>query len=145
MATVLKIIDEYFGSDAPGRRSGGELHLVSERMTPREIIRRRVENEVAELNNQRRMKAGATASTRSFLVDSGSSPPELLLNAKRSPKGPLALLDAESETDRALTAFGKRAFILLVDDRQVEDPDAAVTVGQGSEVVFLYLTPLKGG
>jgi hypothetical protein len=141
MAAILKMIDEHFGSDARGRRPGGELRLISERVTPREIIRRRVEQEVAELNDTRR----SSGITRSFIVDLPSHSPEALLNGRLASKQPLILLDADVEADRALAAFQKGAFILLADDHQVEDLDAPITVGSDSEIVFLYLTPLKGG
>jgi hypothetical protein len=144
MAAVLKIIDEHFGSDTPKQRSGGELRLVSERTTPREIISRRVEQEVAELNEMG-AKSSAIGASRSFIVDVGSQSSEALLNKGSDAKRPLGLIDAAAETARALTAFENRAFIMLVDERQAEDPDAPITVRPGSEIVFLYLTPLKGG
>jgi len=145
MAAILKMIDEHFGSDARGRRPGGELRLASERVTPREIIRRRVKQEVAELNDTRRRHASGSGITRSFIVDLSSHSPEALLNGRRASKQPLILLDADVEADRALAAFQKGAFILLADDHQVEDLDTPITVGSDSEIVFLYLTPLKGG
>ncbi|MEU3605921.1 hypothetical protein AB0E83_10755 [Streptomyces sp. NPDC035033] len=46
---------------------------------------------------------------------------------------------------RALDAFARNGFLVLVGDRQVEDPDETLTVGPETEVVFLRLVPLVGG
>lgn len=149
MAVVLKVTDEFFGSASstgtPSRRTAGELRLVSERVTPEDIIRRRIVDEVDAINRRTQVYADGLAGWRSFLIDIDPKAPDALLNKVLPRKPRPTPVDAETETRRAMTAFAKRAFIMLVDDRQIDEPDTYVTLGPESEVVFLYLTPLKGG
>lgn len=51
----------------------------------------------------------------------------------------------EEALARALDAFSRNGFLVLVGDRQIEDPDETVTLGPATEVVFLRLVPLVGG
>lgn len=145
MAASVRLIDEHFGSTAPVRRPACELRLASERASPREIIKRRVEAEVEELNQASVARFEGHARTRSFLIDVDADSPEARLNGpvpgKRKPK----LFEVEREVDRALAAFRNGSFIMLFDDRQVDDIDYVVTLTPDSEVSFVYLTPLKGG
>lgn len=144
MIALLRIVDEHFGAEAPIRRAACELRLASERVTPREIIRRRVEAEVEELN--RAKAAHAEGRTRSFLVAVEENSAEAKLNGvPPSARHRLHLFDVEQETARAQAAFEKRSFIMLFDDRQIDDPDEEVALTPESEIVFVYLTPLKGG
>jgi hypothetical protein len=52
-------------------------------------------------------------------------------------------LDEAIET--ALRAFSANRFFLIVDRRQIVDLDAPFPLTPGSSVVFVRLTPLKGG
>jgi hypothetical protein len=45
----------------------------------------------------------------------------------------------------ALQAFQDELFVVFVDDRQVEDLDALLTVGPGTRLRFLRLVALAGG
>ncbi|MET9622423.1 hypothetical protein ABZZ37_16900 [Streptomyces sp. NPDC006464] len=84
------------------RREAGGLHAAEQRLTLRELIRRRVAGEVA--------------------------PGE-----------------AEGAYARAVAAFGRNGFLVLVGDRQVEELDETVELGRDTEVTFLRLVPLAGG
>jgi hypothetical protein len=44
-----------------------------------------------------------------------------------------------------VTAFRRNGFVVLVDERQVEDLDEVVDLFAGSVVTFLKLVPLVGG
>jgi hypothetical protein len=145
MAALLKIVDEHFGPGGTDRLPAVDLRLVSERVTPREIIRRRVEAEVEVLNQRKIAYAAGHARTRSFLIDIDAASPEAVLNLPLKSKRGGHLARVEEETGRALAAFGRQHFIMLFDDRQIDDLDLEVTVTPESKVVFLYLTPLKGG
>ena len=54
-------------------------------------------------------------------------------------------VDPHRQYDRAVEAFGRNRFIVLVDDRQVEDLDVQVELRTGTEITFLRLVPLVGG
>lgn len=142
MAALLRIVDEHFGGSNPGRIKAVELRLASERVTAREIIRRRVEAEVADLN-ARWVKTDNVS--RSFLVTVESGSAEAVLNAKPSSGRKPKQIDAGAEVERAIKAYAGNRFILLFNDRQLEGLDDEVALMPDSEVVFLFLTPLKGG
>jgi len=131
MEAVLKIWDETPGQ---GKRAAAELKLASERVTAAELIRRRVEAEVEAHN----AKSGEVFQG---LIQPSES--ERVLNGYKLKKR--RKLDPENQARVALEAFRKNAFILLFDDRQIEDPDEYVVITPDSEAVFLKLVPLVGG
>ncbi len=53
--------------------------------------------------------------------------------------------DPEERTRTTLDAFGRNAFVVLIDDRQVTALDEKVRLHAGSRVTFLKLVPLVGG
>jgi hypothetical protein len=142
MAATLKVVDEQFGAGARVRRPGVDLRLASERVSAREIIRSRVAAEVEELNARKQGHDQASGG-RSYMVQADA---ERKLNPASSSawiwRKPL---DVEAEVRRAMAAFEARRFIMLLDELQIDDLDAAVGLRTESEVVFLHLTPLKGG
>jgi hypothetical protein len=146
MSALLRIRDEFFGKPAADDPPPTELRLVSERVSPREIIRQRVFAEVAEANERRINHSRNNQRTRSLLIDLDDASAEALLNpAVKSRRRPSALLDAEAELAKALTAFAKNRFIMLFDECQVDGLEDDLTVMPGSEVTFVHLVPLKGG
>lgn len=140
MAALLKLVDEDFGTPVEARRPAGELRLASQRVCARTIIAERVTQEVALLNEQTR----GTMAQRSFIIALDPQSPELALNPA-SPRRPGRRRDAATEIARACAAFEQRRFLLLVDDRQLDGLDDEIGFADGAEVVFLKLSPLKGG
>jgi hypothetical protein len=144
MAATLKVVDEHFGASAPVRRTGMALRLASERVSARDIIRSRVSAEVEEMNARKLSQSEGPAQARSYLVEPAS--PEAMLNAVGSNARRRAEpLDVEAEVKRTLAAFSRRRFIMLLDDRQIDNLDETVGLRPDSEAVFVHLTPLKGG
>lgn len=131
MEAVLRIYDETPGS---ARKPAASLRLASERITVGELIRRRVEAEVAAYNDAR------DDVFQGLVQPSGS---EKLLNGFKPRKR--RTLDPASQVQAALEGFRNNGFILLYDDRQVEDADELLTVGPDSQAVFIKLVPLVGG
>jgi hypothetical protein len=74
-----------------------------------------------------------------FDARGGELPIALVATGANAP----ATLDEAIET--ALRAFSANRFFLLVDRRQIVDLDAPFPLTPTSTVVFLRLTPLKGG
>jgi hypothetical protein len=142
MNSILRVVDEHFGSGGAVRRPAVELRLVSEQITAREIIQRRVEAEVETLNQRKFLHFERHAATRSFLIELNAASPEAVLNPRGRRPAPIQV---DRETSRAFEAFEKQRFIMLIDGRQVEGLDSIVAVQSASEAVFLYLMPLKGG
>lgn len=110
------------------------LDIPEERVTLREVIRRRVFQEVAEYN------ARHPAVFRSLVQPAGAETTRTgyTLRERRH-------VDAEAQYLLAVQAFGRNGFVVLVGDRQVEDLDVEVDLPAGTEVTFLKLVPLVGG
>lgn len=118
-----------------GERGGTwVLDIAEERLALREVIRRRVFQEVAEYN------ARQPAVFRGLVQPAGA---ELTRDGYtlREPRH----VDAQAQYLLALKAFGRNGFVVLVGDRQVEDLDAEVDLPARTEVTFLKLVPLVGG
>jgi len=131
MQTLLRLVDETPGQP---RRPAGTLRLVSERVTAREVIRRRVEEEVAAYNGkQGEIFQGLVQPTES----------ELALNGYRMKKS--RKLDAEEQVRVATNAFERNRIVLLFEDRQLERLDEPVTLTPDATITFLRLIPLVGG
>ena len=146
MGSILKIKDEYFGTTAVSDMNTPPLQLASERTSAREIIGQRVLAEVEDLNARFLDQGKEPRRTRSFLIDVQPISPEARLNRplKPLPYQP-QLLTVDVEFERALAAFSKQRFVMLFDGGQVEELDQELVITSDSEMVFLHLTPLRGG
>ncbi len=141
MGVNVRIIDEHFGRT---RLSIFDLEYPSEIVTVRELITRRVEQEVARINNSEYDPEYTKPEQRMFLASLTKSSPELLLNQNVAKKRKQAV-NANNAVKTAIEAFDSGGFLLLVDDRQYERLDDEVRLSPGSEVVFLRLPFLIGG
>ena len=110
------------------------LGFPSDRMTVRELISSRVAQEVARFNDC------PTECFQGLIQPTGA---EQTLNGYRVPRH--YTIDASEQLQRALAAFERNSFILLVDDRQVEQLDDLVILQPTTVVTFLKLIPLVGG
>lgn len=113
------------------------LQFSSERITVRELIRERVYQEVSEYNFRSRQEGGVFRG----LVQPTAT--ERTLNGFKVPKG--RDIDWEAQFARAIDAFGRNGFFILVDDRQAETLDEEIVIGPSTQVSFMKLTPLVGG
>lgn len=131
MATALTVHDE---GTSGGRIRSFRLQLASERITVRELIERRVTQEVQEYNRaQPEFFEGLVQPTDA----------ERVLNGYRLRKK--RMLDAAEQCAKAIEAFQRAGFFLLVDDRQLERLDDEIAVRPDTEVRFVKLVPLIGG
>jgi hypothetical protein len=128
---MISIVDE---TTAGREHDAWHLEIFEERLALREIIRRRVFQEVAEHNAQR---------SGDFRGLVRPTPVERALNGPR--RDDHRPVDPQRQYDRAVAAFGRNGFIVLVDDRQVDDLDAQVDLHADTKVTFLRLVPLVGG
>ncbi|MEV6960028.1 hypothetical protein AB0M97_12660 [Streptomyces sp. NPDC051207] len=128
---IVRFVDETTTGE---RRPARGLEIAEERLSARELIRRRVFQEVAEFNAR-------TPEVFQGLVRPADT--ERVLNgyALRTPRR----IDPEAQTALALRAFAGNGFLVLVGDRQVTDPDEEIDLPLGTEVTFLKLVPLVGG
>jgi len=128
---MVTFVDETTSGD---RGAGWGLEITEERLALRELIRRRVFQEVAEFNAR-------TPEVFQGLVQPKDT--ERVLNgyALRTPRR----IDPEAQTELALKAFAGNGFLVLVGDRQFTDLDEEIELALGTEVTFLKLVALVGG
>ena len=111
-----------------------QLEVTSERVTLRELICQRIRKEVDEFNREQSdVFSGLIQPTDTERVLNGYR-----LKSRRQ-------LNWEHQYEKALEAFEKNAFFVIVDGRQVEDVDEVIPLRASSEVHFLKLVPLVGG
>ena len=128
---LLTILDETASGSIISRL---EMEITQEMLTVREVIERRVHDEVTAYNQRQ-------SGVFNGLVQPTDS--ERVLNGYKM--RPAKLIDAEKQVYRALEAFQQNGFFLLINDRQVESLDDEVWLGTGATASFVKLTPLVGG
>jgi hypothetical protein len=103
-------------------------------LTAREILRRRVFEEVSRFN-----------ATRGEIFQGLVQPndTERALNGYKLKK--VRQLDWRDQFDKAVQAFDKQRILMLVGERQVESLDEELMLGAETEITFLKLVPLVGG
>ena len=126
----LTVRDE--GTAPPREQHRVTLELPATSVTVRELLRRRIEQEVAEFN------AGRAQTFRGLVTP---HPAERALNPERAPRR----IDADKQVAAAVEAFERTRLLVLVDDRQVEDLDEELELRPDSDVSFVKLVPLAGG
>jgi hypothetical protein len=110
------------------------LSFPAERLTVRELIRSRVYQEVEAYNSQQ---------TEYFRGLVQPSEAEQTINGYKLLQG--RQINGEAQFDKALQAFQRNGFLLLVDDRQLDDLDEIIELQPETEISFLKLIPLVGG
>ena len=134
MTTSVLIYDETL----PGERTASRrLDLLTSTITLRELIRRRVYEEVQEYH------AAPPSAVFTGLVT--PSPVEAALNGPKPEHAPKRRLDWEAQYEKALSAFARNGFFVLVGDRQVESLDEEIHLKVDTEVSFVKLVALVGG
>ncbi|HVM59696.1 MAG TPA: hypothetical protein VMV72_02425 [Verrucomicrobiae bacterium] len=131
MATTVTILDE---ATAGGKTGEFRVELASSRVTVRELIRSRVEQEVRQYNQ-------STPGCFRGLVQPREA--EVTLNGYKLRKQ--RQIDAEDQVARAVEAFENHRILVLVDDRQVDNLDEGIDVNPETTVSFVKLVPLVGG
>lgn len=115
------------------------IELASERITVRDLIRERVRQEVNEFNRRQ--------GEQNFQGLVQPTDTERVLNGRRiefrlkTPKQ----IDWTEQYARAVDAFGRGGFFLLVGDKQVEDLEQELIIDPDTRVSFVKLVPLVGG
>ena len=110
------------------------LECLTERMTVRELLRARIYQEVQDYNQKEpEYFRGLVEPTNAERVLNGYK-----LTAKRK-------IDWQEQYNRALQAFERNGFFVLVGDKQAENLDQEFEVKVDTEVSFVKLVPLVGG
>lgn len=131
MSTTLVLYDETLSGE---RTPACTLDFPSERVTVRELVRRRVHQEVQDYNLR-------LPEVFRGLVQPTDAERALNGYRLRAPRR----IDWETQAARALEAFERNGFMVLVGDRQAESLDEEIVVRLDTTVSFLKLVPLVGG
>ncbi|MBI2390707.1 MAG: hypothetical protein HYV09_14045 [Deltaproteobacteria bacterium] len=130
-ATAILLHDE---SPTGQRTHSFRLTLVSERVSAREVLRRRIDEEVAAYNRH-------LPEIYRGLVQPADA--ERQLNGYRVRPG--RKLDADEQFAKAVDAFAHNGFLMLAGHRQIDDLDDEIVVTPELEISFVKLVPLVGG
>ena len=130
MATIT-IYDE----TVSGQKSDGfDLEFESASISARELIRKRVYEEVREFNlREEEVFRGLVQPSDAERVLNGYK-----LKKKRQ-------LDWKKQFERAIEAFKRNGFFILADDKQIESLDETIEIKLRTQVSFVKLVPLVGG
>jgi hypothetical protein len=128
--TTITIVDQ----STLGEQRAWGLDLLHESISLRELIRRRIYQEVTEYNAR-------LSGYFHGLVQPTEA--ERTLNGYRLKS--IHRLDWRAQCEQAIEAFARHSYIVLVNDQQVADLDALIELHTGTEVTFLKLVPLVGG
>ncbi len=131
MTAALEIHDE---TSTGQRMATTTLTLATDRTTAREVLLRRIQQEVEAFNR-------AKPEYFQGLVQPTDAERALNGYRLRTPR----LLDWREQLEAAEAAFARNGFLMLVGDRQVEDLDEEIIVTPGLSVSFVRLVPLVGG
>lgn len=131
MSTTITVHDETIMGNSV---AAFPLELLTERVTVRELIRSRVYQEVQDYNRRE------PEYFRGLVQPTDA---EQTLNGYRIRKA--RQIDWKAQFDKAVEAFERNQFFILVDDKQVEELEDEVTVKPETRVSFVKLVPLVGG
>ena len=131
MSTTLTVHDE----TTSGKKTNTfTLDCLTERMTVRELIRARIYQEVQDYNQK------APEYFRGLVEPTQA---EKTLNGYKLRKQ--RKIDWQEQFGKALEAFGRNGFFVLVGDKQAVSLDEEFEVKVDTEVSFVKLVPLVGG
>ena len=131
MESTLIVFDE----TARGERTHRvQLKLVSERITIRDLIARRVQSEVEKFNLQRPINFKALVQPK----DAEETSQGYRLRQHRD-------LDSQVHVDEAIKAFENQRFFVMVDHKDVNDLGAEITIADNTDIAFVKLMPIIGG
>jgi hypothetical protein len=134
MSTTLKIKDETTFNLGVDDDRDFTLDVSEERITVRDLIRARVYREVQDYNlDQPEYFQGLVQPS-----DAERSLNGFKMRRRRR-------IDPEKQFELAKRAFYTNGFILLVDDRQVDEFDDEIEIRPDTTLTFLKLVPLVGG
>jgi len=134
MSETLKIRDETTFGFGGYNDIDFTLDVPEERITVRDLIRARVYREVRNYNIDR-------PEVFQGLVQPSDA--ERSLNGFKMRRR--RRIDPEKQFELAKRAFYSNGFILLVDDRQVDELEEEIEIRPDTTVTFLKLVPLVGG
>lgn len=125
------------------------LELLNETLTIRELITHTVEEQVTEMLTKQKIEIETARRIlqRQYLTEADiaqQAEQGAIRDPNVTPKKP-AELDSKTEVKKAVEAFEKNTYLIIIDGEQADSLDQVVTLSPTSKVTFLRLTPLVGG
>jgi hypothetical protein len=114
-------------------------------LTPRMLIAERVRLEWETQEQERQAERDRKASGNSMSAPLVDGAMMQRMNPYRFGIRSGGTVTLKSVTDLAIEGFGRNAFFLIVDGRQIADLDEVIPFKPTSDVTFVRLIPLKGG
>src|SRR5580692_6372649 len=131
MSTTLTIHDE---TTSGQKTNTFTIDCLTERLNVRDLIKARIYQEVQDYNlKEPEYFRGLVEPTNAEKVLNGYK-----LRSRRK-------IDWQEQYQKALEAFERNGFFVLVGDRQAENLDQQFEVKVDTEVSFVKLVPLVGG
>ena len=130
MSVKLTVVDQV----GAGKVINELVFEVAEHLTVRDLIRKRVFEEVTMFNLSK-------TETYNGLVQPADA--EVALNNKRARRR--REINWEEQADVAVEAFEQNGFFILVDDNQIESLDDIIQIREDTRVEFVRLVQLVGG
>ena len=115
------------------------LDFLTSRITVRQLIRAYVHEQVHEA--QIAANQVATERVQPTPAERELNPDKVYERNLQQPRH----VNWEQEAERALEAFTRNRYFILIGDRQAESLDEQIELRVGTEVTFLKLIPLAGG
>ena len=126
----LTVTTHIFGLPSGQRTVPVSVTVPSARLSVRELIARKIEQEFLECADRQRPGLSGEAFSSEELL--GAAPPVL--------HG-----DAREEVERAQQAFAAREFMVVVDNQRVCEADDVLVIGPEARVEFIKILPMVGG
>jgi hypothetical protein len=116
------------------------INQIQVRYTLRELIASVLQEEVNSYNQK--YHQNRLSSVLSFdEIEQGKADGRIGFSAKSS----YPIIDSQKEVEKAVKAFQLGHYYIFVDDVQANDLDDELVLKSNSKVVFIRLTPLRGG
>jgi hypothetical protein len=128
---LVTVCDETFSG---GKTNVKTINLTGNYLTAKDILKERLQQEVEIFNAQQ------DACFQGLVQPEGSTRSKngFQMQIKR-------FIDWLEQYEKAIAAFDKNGFVMLVNDKQVVTLDEELEISEGMEVSFMRLTPLVGG
>ncbi len=125
------------------------LELIEEPITVGELIRGTVEEQVRELIGRRKLDAlqAQQVLARQYLSETEVAE-QAGKGAVRYPTSrstSIPQIDPRAEVEKALAAFKRGSYMVLIDVQRMERLDQQITFAPATKVTFLRIMPLAGG
>lgn len=136
LATTITIRDESTAGDVHDDQL---LTFPEETLTVRELIRVRVYQEVQDFNRAKASKDyhGLVQPTDTERVLNDGKQAYRLKTPRQ--------IDWKEQYEKAIEAFERHGYLILVDDHQPAGLDELFTIAKDTRISFIKLTPLVGG